>query len=70
MEALGEMMDRGGTSASVPLRRKTTTGSAACCALTQNGHAVAPPSAAKNFRRPMWLAMVTLRVGVIHAMER
>jgi hypothetical protein len=29
----------------------------------------APPSVAKNFRRSMWLAMVTLRAGVIHAME-
>jgi hypothetical protein len=24
---------------------------------------------AKNFGRSMWLAMVTLRLGVIHAME-
>jgi hypothetical protein len=31
--------------------------------------AAAPPSVAKNFRRPIWLAIVTLRLGVIHAME-
>src|SRR5262249_38877010 len=39
-----------------------------CCARAASGHAAtAPPSAAKNFRRSMWLAIVTLR-GVIHAM--
>jgi hypothetical protein len=43
---------------------------AVCCARTASGHAAAPPSSvAKNFRRWMLLAMVTLRVGVIHAME-
>jgi hypothetical protein len=26
-------------------------------AYAANGHAAAPPSVAKNFRRPMWLAM-------------
>src|SRR5262249_51235208 len=41
-----------------------------CCALAARGHdAAAPPSMAKNLRRRMWLAMVTLRLGVIHAME-
>jgi hypothetical protein len=30
----------------------------ACCARAASGHAAAaPPSVAKNFRRPMWLAM-------------
>ena len=29
-----------------------------CCARPASGHAAAaPPSVAKNFRRPMWLAM-------------
>jgi hypothetical protein len=29
-----------------------------CCARAANGHAAAaPPSVAKDFRRPMWLAM-------------
>src|SRR5262249_5950709 len=43
---------------------------AGCCARAASGHAAAaPPSVAKNFRRPMWLAMVNLRSGVIHAME-
>jgi len=28
-----------------------------CCALAASGHAAAPPSVAKNFRRSMWLAM-------------
>jgi hypothetical protein len=33
-------------------------GMAGCCARAASGHATAaPPSAAKNFRRPMWLAM-------------
>jgi hypothetical protein len=27
------------------------------CARAARGHATAPPSVAKNFRRPMWLAM-------------
>jgi hypothetical protein len=49
--------------------RNPITGIAGCCARTASGHAAAPPSVAKNFRRPMWLAMVTLRLGVIHAME-
>jgi hypothetical protein len=32
--------------------------SAGCCARAASGHAAAaPPSVAKNFRRPMWLAM-------------
>jgi hypothetical protein len=35
-----------------------TTGIATCCARAASGHAAAaPPSVAKNFRRPMWLAM-------------
>jgi hypothetical protein len=34
------------------------SGIAGGCARTAGGHAAAaPPSAAKNFRRPMWLAM-------------
>jgi hypothetical protein len=39
--------------------RKPITGNAACCARATSGHeAIAPPmSVAKNFRRPMWLAM-------------
>jgi hypothetical protein len=42
----------------------------ACCARAASGHAAAaPPSVAKNFRRAMWLANVTLRLGVIHAMK-
>jgi hypothetical protein len=37
---------------------KPTTGIADCCARAASGHAAAaPPSVAKNFRRPMWLAM-------------
>jgi hypothetical protein len=37
---------------------KPTTGIAGCCARAGSGHvAAAPPSVAKNFRRPMWLAM-------------
>jgi hypothetical protein len=28
-----------------------------CCPRAASGHAAAPPSVAKNFRRPMWLAM-------------
>src|SRR5439155_22381546 len=36
---------------------ETITGIAACCARATTGHAAAPPNAAKNFRRPMWLAM-------------
>src|SRR5262249_39443865 len=27
-----------------------------CCARAASGHTAAPPSVAKNFRRPMWLA--------------
>jgi hypothetical protein len=34
-----------------------TEGCPACCAFAASGHAVAPPSVAKNFRRPMCLAM-------------
>src|SRR5215831_13040303 len=34
------------------------TGIAGCCARAASGHATAaPPTVAKNFRRPMWLAM-------------
>jgi hypothetical protein len=47
--------------------RNPTTGIAGCCARAASGHAAAPPSVAKNFRRSMWLATVTLRLGVIHA---
>jgi membrane-associated protease RseP (regulator of RpoE activity) len=41
------------------LLTKPTTGSfSGCCALSVSGHATAaPPSVAKNSRRPMWLAM-------------
>jgi hypothetical protein len=28
-----------------------------CCARAASGQTAAPPSAAKNFRRSMWLAM-------------
>jgi hypothetical protein len=38
--------------------RKPMTGIVDCCARAVSGHAAAaPPSAAKNFRRLMWLAM-------------
>jgi hypothetical protein len=37
--------------------RNPITGVALCCARAASGHAAAPPSEAKNFRRPMWLAM-------------
>jgi len=33
------------------------TGIAGCCACAASGHAAAPSSVAKNFRRSMWLAM-------------
>jgi len=40
------------------LPRNPITGIAGCCARAASGHiAAAPPSVAKNFRRPMWLAM-------------
>jgi hypothetical protein len=39
------------------LARIATTGIAGCCARAASGHAAAPPSVAKNFRRAMWLAM-------------
>jgi hypothetical protein len=46
------------TSAAVESRRNPTTGIAGCCARAGSGHAAtAPPSVARNFRRPMWLAM-------------
>jgi len=37
--------------------RNPVIGFAGCCARAASGHAAAPPSVAKNFRRPMWLAM-------------
>jgi hypothetical protein len=37
--------------------RNPITGNADCCARAASGQAAAPPSVAKNFRRPMWLAM-------------
>jgi hypothetical protein len=41
----------------VPEAMNPTTG-IGCCARATSGHvAAAPPSVAKNFRRPMWLAM-------------
>jgi hypothetical protein len=44
-------------STASPLRNPTT-GIGGCCARAVSGHAAAaPPSVAKNFRRPMWLAM-------------
>jgi hypothetical protein len=33
------------------------SGSVGYCARAASGHAAAPPSVAKNFRRSMWLAM-------------
>jgi hypothetical protein len=43
----------------VPATRNPMVGIfAGCCACAASGHAAAaPPSATKNFRRPMWLAM-------------
>jgi hypothetical protein len=41
----------------LPLLRNPITGTAGCCARAASGHVAAPPSVAKNFRRPMWLAM-------------
>jgi hypothetical protein len=43
----------------VPAPKNPMVGSLpACCARAASGHATAaPPSVAKNFRRPMWLAM-------------
>ena len=52
-----------------PPLRNPIIGIACCCARAASGHAAAPPSVAKNLRRAMWLANVTLRLGVIHAME-
>src|SRR5262245_8181049 len=46
--------------------RHPITGIAGCCARAASGHAAAPAplsSVAKNFRRSMWLAMATLRLG-------
>jgi hypothetical protein len=40
-----------------PLFKYPITGIADCCARAASGHAAAPPSMAKNFRRSMWLAM-------------
>jgi hypothetical protein len=37
----------------MPMRRIRSP----CCARAASGHAAALPSAAKNFRRPMWLAI-------------
>jgi hypothetical protein len=38
--------------------RNPITGIVGCCARAARGHAAAaPPTVAKNFRRPMWLAM-------------
>ena len=46
------------------------TGIATCCALAASGHDAAPPrSVAKNFRSSDVACHVTLRLGVIHAME-
>jgi hypothetical protein len=38
-------------------RMNTPTRRIPCCPRAANGHAAAPPSEAKNFRRSMWLAM-------------
>jgi hypothetical protein len=48
-----------GTSLSADLVLKyPIAGIAGCCARAPSGHAAAaPPSVAKNSRRPMWLAM-------------
>jgi len=40
----------------IPLLTKPITVTA-CSARAASGHAAAPPSVAKNFRRWMWLAM-------------
>jgi hypothetical protein len=37
--------------------RCTTPAAVISRAYAATGHAAAPPSVAKNFRRPMWLAM-------------
>ena len=45
---------RDGAGTMMPMRRIRSR----CCARAASGHATAaPPSVAKNFRRPMWLAM-------------
>ena len=42
----------------LPAARYPITGTPGCCARAASGHAAAAlPSVAKNFRRPMWLAM-------------
>jgi hypothetical protein len=45
-------------AAAVPVPSNPRVAGFACCARAASGHAAAaPPSAAKNFRRSMWLAM-------------
>src|SRR5262249_5899850 len=41
------------TDVSGPPERNPTTDIAGCCARAASGHAAAPPSVAKKFRRPM-----------------
>src|SRR5262249_53299205 len=53
------------------LLRNPITGIAGCCARAASGHAAAAPprNVAKNFRSSDVACHVTLRLGVIHAME-
>jgi hypothetical protein len=44
-------------AADEPAYRYPTVGIAGCCARAALGHAAAPPSVARNFRRLMWLAI-------------
>jgi hypothetical protein len=76
-EALRKIQVRPAQFASVTVRltvaswaRRRGGSQPGCCARAASGHAAAAPaSVAKNLRLPMWLAMWTLRLGVIHAME-
>jgi hypothetical protein len=59
---LGEALAEGATtraeSSADRELKNPIAGNAGCCARAASGHAAAaPPSVAKNFRRPMWLAM-------------
>ena len=49
---------RQGPATDLPGRSRYPLELPGCCARAATGHATAaPPSVAKNFRRPMWLAM-------------
>jgi hypothetical protein len=50
---LQALAERGHQVSGIVSRRKLITGIAGCCARAASGHAAAPPSVAKNFRRPM-----------------